>query len=427
MRTHLLFVLILLLSACSLTGESTPASPTSVPASTPVITESEDCNPVASASGITIDAEEIRENAPTNTLPNGRPFPRTEPRNTTRPDNRPVRDQVMIQFTPQSSQQERNAYIQQIQGRSRRNIDRLNTYVVTVPPGSDTSNLPASPVVVRVEPDYRAVATQVVAPPNDARYGEQWALQVMGVPNAWAQFPANAPTVIVAVLDTGVCLDHPDLAGKFVAGYDFVENDTTPQDANGHGCGVAGVIAAHINNGVGIAGVAPNARIMPLRVLDASGMGTYSDIAAAVVYAADNGARILNLSLAGAQNSEILADAINYAIMRGAIVIAAAGNYNTNIPFYPAALPNVVAVGSVDSNLQRSSFSNYGPHVGVQAPGRDILTTAPNGDYQMMTGTSFASPQVAGVTAMSIAFNVPLNVEEGVVFMYPPANLPDCP
>ena len=420
--TLIVLTFVVVLAACS---PEKPGDNTNPEDEVP-ITSSDDCNPVVSASGITVDAEEVRRGNSGGTLPNGRPFPGTAPQNTTHPDNLPVPNQVMIQFMPESSQQDRNAYIRSIQGRSRRNIDKISTYVVTLPPNSDTSSFPESDIVARIELDYKAVATQVITPPNDPRYGEQWAPAVMGVPQAWAQLDANAPIVVVAVIDSGVCLNHPDLAGKIIGGYDFVDDDAEPQDVFGHGCGVAGVIAANINNGAGIAGVAPNARIMALRVLDETGIGTYSDISAAIVYAADNGAQIINLSLAGGQNSEIMSDAIDYALARNVMVIAAAGNFNTNLPFYPAALPAVIAVGSVDPDLQKSSFSNYGDYVDIQAPGRDILTTSINGDYELMSGTSFAAPQVAGISAMIEAFDVPLNMEAGVVFLYPPENLPDC-
>jgi thermitase len=175
-----------------------------------------------------------------------------------------------------------------------------------------------------------------------------------------------------------------------------------------------------------MAGVAPNALIMPLRVLDASGVGTYSDISAAILYAADNGAQIINLSLAGTQYSQTMADAVNYALGKGVQIIAAAGNASSNVPYYPGAFPGVIAVGSVDPGLARSSFSNYGDYVRVYAPGRDILATTMDGDYQTMSGTSFSAPEVAGLAAMDIAFGIPLNIENNVVFIYPPGSTPKC-
>jgi thermitase len=383
-----------------------------------VITSSDNCQAVAAG----VDASEQRAEV-SQTLPNGRPYPNHEPRNVNIP-NRPVRDQVLIQFTPDSSQQQRNDYVRSINGRSRRNIDRLNTYVVTIPPGTDTTALPESPIVTLIEPDYVAGASQ--SPPSDPRYGEQWGLPMIGLTDPWGQLPAGSPFVIVAVIDSGICANHPDLQGRILSGFDFVDDDNDPTDTFGHGCGVAGVIAASANNSIGIAGVAPNAAIMPLRVLDSNGLGNYSDIAAAIVYAADNGVQIINLSLGGTYYSQVLADAVNYAAAKGVTLIAAAGNYGQEGAFFPGAFAAVIAVGSVDVDLQRSSFSNYGDDVPIYAPGRDILTTSMNGDYELVSGTSFAAPIVSGIAAMSRAFGLPLNTENGIVYLYAPSNQPGC-
>jgi thermitase len=397
---------------------------------TPVvpITNSDDCTPAASASGIVIDVDEERAEAP-RTLPNGRAFPGTAPINTgfTASSNRPNdRTEVMIQFTPDSSANERNEYIRQIGGTTRRQIDALNTYSVTLRPNVTISELPSSPIVVHAEIDEIAGATQTkVSPPNDPRYAEQWAFPVVGLPQAWQGLPSR--TIVVAVIDSGVCLSHPDLQGRLLAGFDFVDNDNDPTDVFGHGCGVAGVIAANSNNGVGVAGVAPKAQIMPLRVLDQNGLGNYSNIASAIVYAVDNGAHIINLSLAGSSPSSIIEAAVNYATNRNVIVIAAAGNFAQERAYYPAAYPNVIAVGSIDPNLQRSSFSNFGSQIDVWAPGRDILTTNKNGQYEFMSGTSFAAPIVAGLTAITEAFNTSLNTDNGIVFIFPPDSEPNCP
>ncbi len=258
------------------------------------------------------------------------------------------------------------------------------------------------------------VSALIDVPTNDVYYDRQWALPVIGAPDAWLTLPSDAPSVTVAVIDSGICADHPDLAGRVVGGWDFVEGDNAPQDALGHGCGVAGIIAADVDNGIGIAGVAPNAQIMPLRVLDASGVGTYSNVAAAIVHAADNGAQIINLSLGGASASTVLENAVNYAVSKGVTVVAAAGNTGGNI-LYPAAYESVIAVGSVDPDLQRSSFSSYLPSLDLLAPGRDILTTKLDGTYATMSGTSFAAPQVAGVAALEMAQGHTLTLEGGIV------------
>ena len=136
-----------------------------------------------------------------------------------------------------------------------------------------------------------------------------------------------------------------------------------------------------MNDGIGIAGVAPNAQIMPLRVLNASGVGSYSDVAAAIVYAADNGAQVINLSLGGSNPSSTLENAVNYAISKGVAIVATAGNNGTEGALYPAAYPDVIAVGSVDPNLQHSSFSNFGSQIDIWAPGRDIITTKRDGEF----------------------------------------------
>ncbi len=391
------------------------------------IVPADDCTMLANAAGIVVDAEQIRAQQPKDTLPNGKPFPGKAPEQPSQ-SNRPLQNRLIIQFTPDSTQQERNEYIRSVNGRSRRNIDKLDTYIVTIASDDEPEvlleMLPRSPIVLQVELDYGISTAQT---PNDPRYGEQWGLPIVGAPDIWAKLPANAPQITIAVIDSGICAAHPDLTGRLVAGYDFVEDDNNPADGAGHGCNVAGVIAAVTNNGIGMAGTAPNVRIMPLRVLDNSGLGSYSDVAAAIVYAVDNGAQILNLSLSGPQLSQTLATAVQYALSRNVTVIAAAGNYGTSQIYYPAGIPGVIAVGSIDPNLQRSSFSNFGAHVRIFAPGRDILATTMTNDYAPVTGTSFAAPMVAGLMAMARALNVPLYTEDDIAFFYPPDNQPVCP
>ena len=387
----------------------------------PPVSTTDGCEVISQA---IISADAQRAQRP-QTLPNGREFPGTQPTNVNIP-SRPQRDQVLIQFTPGSSQQERNAYIQSIRGRSRRNIDRLDTYVVTLPPGTDMQNLPESPIVEFIEPDYILGATQA-EPPNDPRYSEQWALPVVGFPAPWSRLQPDTTPITIAVIDSGICPNHPDLAGRIVSGFDFVDIDNDPQDAFGHGCGVAGIIAANLNNNEGISGIAPNARIMPLRVLDSSGLGNYSALAEAIIYATDNGAAIINISLGGPFFSQVVADAVHYAASRDVTLIAAAGNYSNEGALFPADMEAVLAVGSVDVNLERSSFSNYGADVTVYAPGRDILTTSLDGDYELMTGTSFAAPHVAAIAALNRVFGMPINTEDFIVYLYTPQEQPVCP
>lgn len=403
------------------------ALPTSIPPETPVpVTLPPTPAGCVAAAAVEAGGEQVRRERPgrgqeraeqRRNVPQGRRVDVVAPRER-------IPNRVLIEFTPESSRRERAAYIRSIGGQARRNIDRLNTVVVRLPQNVEPSSLPSSPIVVSVSADhYVSAVWQSV---NDPLFADQWALPVIGASAVWPAIPDNTPPVTVAVIDSGVCLNHPDLAGKFVAGWDFVEDDDLPQDDFGHGCGVAGVIAANGNNGIGIAGIAPNARIMPLRVLDAQGLGSFSDVAAAIIYATDSGAQIINLSLAGPSTAPVVEDAVNYATSRGVMIIASAGNAGVETVWYPAAYPAVIAVGSVDQTLERSSFSNYGAGIDIVAPGRDIYTTSVNGDYMTMTGTSFAAPQVTGIAALARAFNTFLSADGGVVFISPPENTAPC-
>ena len=197
----------------------------------------------------------------------------------------PQPERIVVQFSAQSSEAEREAYLAQINAEVTRTLPQLNSVVVMVP--QTITTLPASTSVIASEPDYYARQFyDLNQPVTDTYYDLQWSLPAFDVPDLWAALPDNAPVYTVAVIDSGICTSHPDLAGKILPGYDYVDDDSNPDDEiNGHGCGVAGVIAAGIDNGMGIAGVAPNAQIMPLRVLNNNGIGTHSDIASAIIYA----------------------------------------------------------------------------------------------------------------------------------------------
>ncbi|MED4268253.1 S8 family peptidase [Priestia megaterium] len=250
-----------------------------------------------------------------------------------------------------------------------------------------------------VEPNYIFKASYV---PNDSFYPFQYGPQKVQAPSAWDVTRSNSG-IKIAIVDTGVQLNHPDLTSKLFPGYNFVDGNTNPNDGNGHGTHVAGIAAAATNNVSGIAGMAPLASILPLRALDNTGNGTLNNIANAIIYAADQGAQVINLSLGGSQGSVTLENAINYAWGKGSVILAAAGNEGTNTLTYPAYYENAIAVASTDSNDQRSSFSNYGTWVEVAAPGSNILSTYIGSNYAYLSGTSMACPHVAGLAALLAA------------------------
>lgn len=249
--------------------------------------------------------------------------------------------------------------------------------------------------VVYAEPNYiyRKAWT-----PNDPRLGQQYAMPRTKAIEGWDQM-RGAPDIVIAIVDTGVDYNHEDLASKMVAGYDFVDDDADPMDTDGHGTHCAGIAAAATNNGIGVAGMAPNCSVMPVRVLGPTG-GTAAWVAGGITYAADNGAHVISMSLGGAGSSTAIHDACKYSITRGAIPIAAAGNHGTTQLFYPAGHPEVLAVANTDQNDNRNPTSAYGDWVDVAAPGTNIMSTFPGNTYGAISGTSMACPYVAGLAGL---------------------------
>jgi len=260
-----------------------------------------------------------------------------------------------------------------------------------------------------VEPNYygRFESVPDAAPPNDPQYVNQWWQQAVGVPGMW---PIGVGLgVKVAVIDSGVSLTHPDLVGNLDSdGYDFGDDDSNPDDRLGHGTTVAGVIAASANNGVGIAGIAPGARLLPLKVsFGGTDQFSHDTVARAVDYALAKGARVINLSLTFNEPTELLRQSIQSALDRGVAVIVAVGNGAGVVPF-PANIPGVIAVAATDRQGALAATSNRGPEVAIAAPGADILTTTLAAGYGLRGGTSFAAPMVAGAMAALMSINTSL-------------------
>ena len=234
--------------------------------------------------------------------------------------------------------------------------------------------------------------------PPDPLWDGQWAPRQVRAQKAW-NLERGSETTVVAIVDTGVQLNHPDLEDHLVGGHDFVNDDQQPRDDNGHGTAVAGVVAA-IANSSGVAGMCVRCRLMPVKTLAANGTGWWTVAAEGIVWAAEHRADVINLSFGGPTGGSVLQDAIAYARSRGAVVIGAAGNYGSDDLFYPAAMPGVVSVAGSDDLDRRLSFSNYSTSwVDLAAPGC-TLTTKRFGSYGTFCGTSFAAPLVSGVAAL---------------------------
>jgi hypothetical protein len=264
--------------------------------------------------------------------------------------------------------------------------------------------------------DLGPVVDSVVDSVNDPYFTYQWGLhntrQTGGredadidAPEAW-DIITGTTDVMVAVIDTGVDYTHQDLNdGRVITDTDkdYVNNDDDAMDDHSHGTHVAGTIAAETNNGVGVAGVMWQAQILPLKVLNSRGSGSSSDVASAIRYAADQGADVINMSLGSSSCSQTIADAVNYAYFdKGVVIVAAAGNSGGSIG-YPAKLDPVIAVGATDHNDHKAYFSSYGDELDVVAPGVTIFSTVPNNGYDAFSGTSMASPHVAGVAGLLLA------------------------
>lgn len=255
---------------------------------------------------------------------------------------------------------------------------------------------PAS--TVSTKPTPVASKTSAILP-NDPGWGQEWGLQQVGAPLAWGLLGASRP-VVVAVVDSGVDPSQPDLQGALVPGADFADATGSTADQFGHGTMVAGVIAARGNNGQGVAGTCWSCFVMPVKVLDASGVGTAEGVAEGIRFAADHGANVVNMSFVLSGPDQGVADAIAYAEAKGVVVVAAAGNGGGADVTYPASYPGVVSVAATDPTGSLYPWSSYGPWVSVAAPGC-TFSTLMGGGFGQFCGTSAAAPLVAGLAGLA--------------------------
>jgi subtilisin family serine protease len=250
----------------------------------------------------------------------------------------------------------------------------------------------------------------------DPRRSQQWGLDIIHADAAHAT--STGAGAVVAVVDTGVLASHEDLAGRLLPGHDFVQNDDTPQDENGHGTHVTGIVAADEGNGKGIEGVAPGAQVMPIRVLDKKGNGTTENVAKGIDYAVAHHADVINLSLGGDAVSSLLGGddvftkAVQNALDHGVVVIAAAGNDTAPFCEQPAVTGPLLCVGAIDRRETRTFYSSSGDLVApggsatLSGPDEDILSTFKNGNYESLAGTSQATPHVSGVAALLVSLGL---------------------
>ena len=301
--------------------------------------------------------------------------------------------------------------ILKVHGGKRRKIGQSNLNVVELPVGASEAQvveqLRRNPALKHVELDRRVKSTMAV---TDPYIGSEWHIPKIGASSAWDT--TQGAGVTIAILDSGVDGAHPDLAPNMVAGYNMYSNNTDTSDVCGHGTAVAGSAAARTNNGVGVAGVAGQAKIMPIRVAyyDSASGGCYaytSTIANGITWAADHGARIANVSYGPLAGSATIQSAANYMKSKGGLVFVSAGNNGVDENITPST--SLIAISATDSNDNKASWSSYGSFVSLASPGAGIWTTSKGGIYQGWNGTSFASPVAAGVAALMMAANPALD------------------
>jgi thermitase len=347
-------------------------------------------------------------------------------------------DQILVRFKPDLKTQLVEGTLSLYGTQTIKRIPQLNIYQVRIPAGTTVeemaSALSRNPDVDYAGPNHIA---RIAVTPNDALFRYQYALnntgQDIGAPGSptgkaradiratagWEETKGDAATII-AIVDSGIDFGHPDIMNKVVSGgRDFYNDDWDATDDNGHGTYVAGIAAADTNNDEGMAGVAWNCLVLPVKVTDADGYAYYSDVISGIIWAADNGAQVINLSLGGDAPDDGLRDALRYAYDSGVVVVASAGNDDTFV-YYPAAYDAYcLAVAATDYNDDRTSWSNLGPEVDVAAPGDWVLSIVPTWywgpgylPYAFGDGTSASAPHVAGLAALIKGLKPWLSVDD---------------
>ncbi|HEY9766606.1 MAG TPA: S8 family peptidase [Chroococcales cyanobacterium] len=318
---------------------------------------------------------------------------------------------VTVSFKQDLDQAGRDRFAERYGTQFQRYIAPIKAAQILVPPGSTADSfvreLSKNTEIRSAELSSKAFIDMKV---NDPKAKDQWSLEKISLPQAWDVTMGEA-SVKIAICDSGVDLDHPDLKDKIVPGYNVLDPKALPRDDGGHGTHVAGIVAASTNNGVGVAGIAAKCSIMPVKVLGEKG-GSEATIAEGIVWAADHGADVINTSLGIHQESKVIEDAVKYALAKNVVFVASAGNNNQNEAIHlPSTVDGVIEVAATTSSDEKAKFSNWGQKLSVAAPGQKILSTFPTykvslndsgytKNYAVLDGTSMASPLVAGLAAL---------------------------
>lgn len=294
-------------------------------------------------------------------------------------------------------------------GRRVGHLRAIDVHVVELPSTANemavVKALQANPHIKFAEPDAALDPSLYL---NDPLFGNQWHLPQIGAPTAWDKRTGTG--VVIAILDSGIDASHPDLSAQIVAGRKTFDNNDNTADINGHGTRVAGTAAAAGNNSIGLAGVSFGSKIMPIRVTDPTGLGWYSSMASGIIWAADNGARVANISYLGASASSSVLSAAQYMRSKGGVVVVGSGNTGASESYAPTDY--ITVAGATDSTNTVTRISSYGAYVDVVAPGESIHTTAPNGSYVSSSGTSISTPVVAAVYALMMSANPTLTAAQ---------------
>lgn len=322
-----------------------------------------------------------------------------------------VPGRLLVQLRAGTDRSTVSRVLARVGAKLQKQVPQIHLSVLQVPESAATgisTALMRTGLFTFVEPDGVAHSAQTVVDPNDPDFSSQWHLATIQSPSGWA-LTTGVTSVPIAIIDSGVDGTHPDLATKLIPGWNFLTGTSNTADDLGHGTAVAGTAAAATDNATGVAGVSWGNPIMPLVVLNSSDYASYSDIANAITYAADQGVRVMNISIGGSSASSTLQSAVDYAWNKGAVIFASAMNNSTSAPYYPAACTNVVAVSATDQNDNLASFSDYGSWIDLSAPGTSILTTMMGGSYGYWQGTSFSSPIAAATAALVLSLRPTLS------------------